>query len=45
MDYRAFEQRVLDVLFTTRDPVTPVHLGQGSVDHPLLPLHARVEHD
>jgi len=27
MDYRAFEQRVLDVLFTTTDPLTPVHLA------------------
>ena len=27
MDYRAFEQRVLDVLFTTTIPITPPHMA------------------
>src|SRR5262249_14095189 len=27
MDYRAFEQRVLDVLFTTTIPLTPAHMA------------------
>jgi hypothetical protein len=27
MDYRAFEQRVLDVLFTTTIPITPAHMA------------------
>ena len=27
MEYRAFEQRVLDVLFTTTIPITPAHMA------------------
>ena len=43
MDYRAFEQRVLDVLFTTTIPFTPAHMAW--VAHlPIAEAEKHLEH-
>jgi hypothetical protein len=43
MDYRVFEQRVLDVLFTTTIPLTPAHLAW--VTHvPVAEAEKHLEH-